>query len=276
MTLSCLPVSYFKSFLDGTKTVDSFVDEARDLGLDAIDLSVLYIEPENHHANARLRHRVENAGMFVNMISSYTDFTCPDADVRRKQAGKLTTVIEMAAALGARMVRVTAGQAHPGVTHDQGIAWAVEGLTGSLSFARKHRVKLVFENHARPGAWEHFDFTYPTEIFLSTVRATAGTELGVNFDTANTLAFGDDPLPVLEAVIKRVVSIHAAETSARGVFAPAVLGTGAVPFRDIFRLLHRHGYDGSISIEEASNTGHAGLATAVEFVRRVWSEETVA
>ena len=172
------------------------------------------------------------------------------------------------------MVRVTAGQAHPGVTREQGIAWAVEGLTGSLSFARERRVKLVFENHARPAAWEYFDFSYPTEIFLSIVQATSGTELGVNFDTANTLAFGDDPVPVLEAVIKRVVSIHAAETSARGVFAPTVLGTGAVPFKDIFGLLRRHGYDGSISIEEASNTGHAGLAAAVEFVRRVWSEET--
>ena len=273
MILSCLPVSYFAELRRGTRSIEEFADEARGLGLDAIDLSVLLLEHRSPGELEALRGRIEERGLFVNMISSYTDFTHPEAGARREQRKQLEAAVRMAAAIGGRMVRVTAGQAHPGVSREQGVDWAARGLTESLEYARDHGIRLVYENHSRPGVWEHYDFSHPTEIFLHLVEATAGSDLGVNFDTANTLVFGDDPLPVLEAVIERVVSIHAAETKARGRLEPTVLGTGTVPFREIFRLLHRHGFDGPVSIEEASNTGAAGLATAVEFVRRTWSEE---
>jgi sugar phosphate isomerase/epimerase len=273
MILSCLPVSYFAELRRGTRSIEDFADEAWRLGLEAIDLSVLLLEQRSQEQLTTLRSRIEGRGLFVNMISSYTDFTHPEADVRSSQGDVLQAAIRMAAALGGRLVRVTAGQAHRGVSREQGIAWAARGLTESLEYAREHGVRLVYENHSRPGVWERYDFSYPTEIFLELVEATEGSELGVNFDTANTLAYGDDPLPVLEAVLERVVSIHAADTKARGRLEPVLLGTGAVPFREIFRRLQRHGFDGPVSIEEASNTGAAGFAAAVEFVRRIWSEE---
>jgi sugar phosphate isomerase/epimerase len=141
-----------------------------------------------------------------------------------------------------------------------------------MEFARGHPVKLVYENHAKPGAWQHTDFSHPTDIFLEIVERTANISLGVNWDTANTIGYGDEPIPVLKRVLNRVVSVHAADTSARGELKHVLLGTGLVPFKEMFQILRDAGLDGWICIEEASFKGSAGVRTAADFVRRVWNE----
>lgn len=272
MILSCLPVSYFSDFLRGKRSLEDFAAEAHALGLQAVDLSIRLLSGRSAKALAGLRRSIEQRGLFVNMLTCYTDFTHPDAGERRRQAHLARKAIDAAAAVGARMVRLTAGQAHPGLPRSQGLAWAVSGLMEALPYAEAAGVLAVFENHARPGVWRRFDFCYPTDLFLAVVRKTEGSPLAVNFDTANTLAYGDEPLPVLRAVRARLACIHAADTRTRGRFAPTVIGQGAVPFRKLFSFLRASGYEGPMSIEEASGTGSEGLRRAVEFIRRTWNE----
>jgi len=273
MILSCLPVSYFAALLRGERSIEGFAAEARALGLEAIDLSILLLADRSPRQLAALKRAIERLGLFVNMLTCYPDFTHPDAAERARQAELARQAIDAAAGVGARMVRLTAGQAHPGLYREQGLARAVQGLLEALPYAEARGVRAVFENHARPGVWRNFDFCYPTDLFLEVVRQTEGSALSVNFDTANTLAYGDDPLPVLRAVRARLACIHAADTRARGSFAPTVIGQGAVPFRQLFAFLRESGYQGPVSIEEASGTGPEGLRRAAEFVRRAWNEE---
>jgi sugar phosphate isomerase/epimerase len=272
MILSCLPVSYFPDMLRGERSIEGFAAEARELGLEAIDLSILLLAGRSQQELAALRRAIERLGLFVNMLTCYPDFTHPDAGERQRQAQLARQAIDAAAAVGARMVRLTAGQAHPGLSRGQGLAWAVAGLLEALPYAEAAGVRAVFENHARPGVWRDFDFCYPTDLFLAVLRETEGSALSVNFDTANTLAYGDEPLPVLRAVRNRLACIHSADTRARGSFAPTVIGQGAVPFRQLFGFLRESGYEGPVSIEEASGTGPEGLRRAVEYVRRSWKE----
>ena len=56
--------------------------------------------------------------------------------------------------LGADLLRVTAGQAHPGVSRREGIEWTVNALAKAMEFARGYPVKLAYENHAKPRAWQ--------------------------------------------------------------------------------------------------------------------------
>jgi sugar phosphate isomerase/epimerase len=253
-------------------SVGQWAREAVDVGLDAIDLSILFIQGQEPSQLRALRQEIESAGTGVAMVTTYPDFTNPDAKARAREAALLEQHIAAAAALGAEMVRVTAGQAHPATGREEGVRWAVEGLTGALAVADQHGTNLVFENHSKPGVWDYADFAHPTDIFLSIVGATAGTALGINFDTANTLVAGDDPLPVLEQVMDRVVSIHAADTRTRGALEPSVIGEGLVPFAEIFELLKGAGFDEWICIEEASGTGRTGVQTAVDFVRQAWAD----
>jgi Sugar phosphate isomerases/epimerases len=272
MKLSLLPVSYFKSIMSGEVSVGQWARQAAEIGLDAIDLSIIFLKSRDPVYLSELRKEIEDAGMHVAVINTYPDLTHTDIDERRRQLSRLKTDIASAAQLGAEMVRVTAGQAHPGTGRMEGINWAVEGLTYAGETAREHGVRLVYENHSKPGVWEYPDFSHPTDIFLEVCKGIERTEIRILFDTANPLAYGDDPLPVLDKVIDRVSCVHVADIRERGALEPVLAGTGIVPLDTIFTKLKRAGYDGWLSIEEASGLGKNGVVDAVAFVRKAWRE----
>ena len=97
------------------------------------------------------------------------------------------------------------------------------------------------------------------------------TDVGINFDTANIIAYGADPIPVLKKVVDRVVTVHAADTSTKGALTPPVVGTGLVPFKEIFSILKASGFDNYICIEEWSNSGLEGIATSIANIRKLWA-----
>jgi sugar phosphate isomerase/epimerase len=270
MKLSCLPVSYYADFLAGRKTLGAWAAEAHALGLDAIDLSITLLVRRDAAFLDVIRKDIERCGITANMVATYPDFTHPDAAQRRWQSQQNQVDIESAAAIGARYVRVTAGQAHPETGKEEGIEWAIEGIEKSLEHAKRQGITLVYENHSKPGVWQYADFSQPTEIFLEIFRRTEGIDLGINFDTANPLVFGDDPLLILRKVLHRVRTIHAAENESIGSMKPTVVGKGIVPFASIFRVLKASGFSGWVSIEEASGTGSKGIKEAVDFVRAAW------
>ena len=272
MRLSCLPVSYFRDIIDARMSIKDWALEGARTGLDGIDLSVLFLKSRELEYLNKIRQEIEDAGIRVAMVTTYPDFTHPDGVVREQQLTGLQEDIIAASRLGADLLRVTAGQAHPSVGRREGIEWAVNGLVKATEFARGYPVKLAYENHAKPGAWQYTDFSHPTDVFLEIVERTADVSLGVNWDTANTIAYGDDPIPVLKRVLSRVISVHAADTSTRGELKHVLLGTGLVPFKEMFQILRGAGFDGWICMEEASFKGPAGVKAAADFVRRVWNE----
>jgi len=272
MRLSCLPVSFFDDIVEGRMSLGEWAQMAAEIGLDAIDLSIAFVPDRSQAAVRALRREIEASGMGVAMVTSYPDFTHPDPEQRERELLLEQEVVAVAAGLGAELVRVTAGQAHPETGRDEGISWAVEGLTRLVERTRGAGVTLVYENHAKPGVWDYTDFSQPPDIFLEIVRRTADVGLGVNFDTGNAASFADDPVALLDQVADRVVSVHAADTAAKGEQRPVLLGTGVTPFVPLFRRLKQAGWDGWICIEEVSFMGREGVEKATRFVRRAWSE----
>lgn len=270
MQLSCLPVSFFSEIISGRMSVAEWARMGAEIGLDAIDLSILFVPDRSPGALAKLRRSIETAGTQVAMITSYPDFTHPDPVQRERELELECEVVKVAAQLGARFVRVTAGQAHPQTGREDGIRWAVEGLRRLVERTHGSGVALVYENHAKPGAWQYTDFSQPPEIFLEIARQTADVGLGINFDTGNAAAFSDDPIALLEQVIERVVTVHASDTAVHGALQHVLLGTGITPYRDIFRRLRQAGWDGWICMEEASGKGRAGIEAAAHFIRKTW------
>lgn len=270
MKLSCLPVSFFTEIIAGRMRLGDWACLGAALGMDAIDLSILFLPDRSPQAVAAARAEIEAQGLGVAMVTSYPDFTHPNPERRRLELEAEVDVVETAARVGARMVRVTAGQAHPQVGREAGIEWAVEGLAALVERTRGSGVTLVYENHAKPGAWEYTDFSQPPDIFLEIARGTAEAGLGINFDTGNAAAFSDAPLALLEQVLDRVVSVHASDTAVHGALEHVLLGTGIAPFPQFFARLRRAGWDGWICLEEASYQGEAGVRAAVNFIRNAW------
>jgi sugar phosphate isomerase/epimerase len=155
---------------------------------------------------------------------------------------------------------------------DEGIRWAVDGLRQLAERTKGKGVHLVYENHAKPGAWQHTDFSQPPAVFLEILSRVDCPELGVNFDAGNATTFADDPLELLERVLPRLTSVHASDTSARGQLKHTLLGTGLVPYHKIFQRLKKASWDGWICMEEASYRGREGVILAADFIREAWAK----
>lgn len=272
MKLSCLPVSFFADITSGKMSVAEWARMGAELKLDAVDLSILFLPEHTLKTAATVRRQVESAGMHVAMLTTYPDFTNPDPLRRARELDQEIRAVRLAAALGAHLIRVTDGQAHPQTGRSEGIAWAVEGLTRLMEAAGDLGVNLVYENHAKPGAWTYTDFSQDPVIFLEILSRLNSPQMGVNFDTGNATAFAADPLVFLNQVIGRVVSIHASDTSEHGQLKHVLLGTGVTPFLELFRCLKSSGWDGWICMEEASNQGRSGVEAAANYIRHTWVE----
>jgi sugar phosphate isomerase/epimerase len=271
MKLSCLPVSFFNDITSGKMSVAEWARLGAELKLDAVDLSILFLPDRTLETATAVRRQVEAAGTHVTMLTSYPDFTHPDPAQRARELDQEVQAVRLAAALGARFIRVTAGQAHPETRIKEGITWAAHGLSCLVEAAGTLGVQLAYENHAKPGAWEYTDFSQPPEIFLEILSRVPSPLLGVNFDTGNATAFAPDPLAFLGQIVGRVVSVHASDTSSTGQLNHVLLGTGVTPFEALFGCLKSHGWDGWICMEEASNQGRWGVETAANYIRSVWA-----
>jgi len=270
--LSCVPATWFLDIAEGRLSIEQWIDFAASLGLDGLDFGQAWFRDRRPATIAALRRRMEDAGLRPCLLRCAPDFTHPDPRARAAALDEMRHMVDLARALGGAMIRVVAGQAHPGVGRAEGVAWVCDAVRALLPHAGSAGVTLAYENHTKASVWQYRDFSEEWPIFLEIVRATEATALRVNFDTGNPLVHDQDPLPLLEQVAHRLACVDANDSRTRGKFEFCVVGQGLVPFAAIFGFLKRTvGYDGWISVEEFSHTGEAGFREGVRFVRDAWA-----
>src|SRR5262249_5547309 len=98
---------------------------------------------------------IHAAGFVMPMLCCPPDFTHPDADFRKCEADRETELIRVARRLGGpgTVCRVLSGQRHPGVSREQGLGWAIQGIETVLPVAREHGVVLGLGNHEKYSVW---------------------------------------------------------------------------------------------------------------------------
>ncbi len=266
MKISCLPVSLFGDVQSGKMSLKEWAKSAKEIGYDGIDISLLMITGHTQTYIDQIRRDLREVGLPIVMATTYPDFTHPDPKQRRREFDYLMRDIAVCDALGVQYLRVLAGQAHAEVSTEAGIALAVEYLQQADACAQKYGVRLLYENHAKPGAWDRVDFSYPLDIFMKIFDALRDTSIGLNFDIGNIVAQRKDPLEVLDKVIDRVETVHISDMAEKGRFLPVEIGTGVCPIREVIEKLHSHGFDGWLCIEEASQHGLSGIAHAWNYV----------
>jgi sugar phosphate isomerase/epimerase len=259
--------------MSGQMSVKAYAQLCKSLELDAFDLGIILIKNHAPTTINSLKRDMVEAGIALAMITTYPDFTHPDPIQREREFEYLRHDIAVASALGAKFLRITAGQAHPEMPIPKGIDLVVDYFYKIAPIAEKFGVKLVYEDHSKPGAWDYIDFSNPPDIFLAIADQIKDTSIGINFDTANILVAGEDrTLEVLEKVIANVETVHVAETATFGKMDPVLLGTGIVPIAEVFSLLKSHGWDKWLCIEEWGNLGLEGVKKAVDYTRLTWDK----
>jgi sugar phosphate isomerase/epimerase len=132
---------------------------------------------------------------------------------------ELRAWIEMASALGARIVRcVAAGPALRNASAQPRFVSTVRALRRAAAHARAHGVTLVLENHGDVAVRE----------LCELLDAVPG--LGVCLDTANALRVGDDPVALARRVAGRVAMVHLKDVEAPAAGLDPLVGPSSVAY----------------------------------------------
>ena len=269
MKLSIVPVSLFSKMVTGEITIAEWAAYAQKLGTDGFDISIMFFP--NHTATAinRIKQELKDKNVTIRptMVCCYPDFTNPDKTERGRQVDYLKRDLALVSDFGFQFMRITAGQNHPGLSIQEGAKYCTDCFAEVAGTAEKYGVKLVFENHSKPGAWPLIDFSFNPEAFIAVYERMKDLPIGINFDTANAVACGADPIALLEKVIDKVWTVHMNDTSTVGKWSPISIGKGLVDYGAVFGVLDRHEFDGWVCVEEASGNGWKGIDDAIAVAR---------
>jgi sugar phosphate isomerase/epimerase len=269
---SCLPVSLFKDIIAGKSTVEDWAKAAKDMGLDAVDISILFVRERTPRGIQQIRDQLSRGGLPLKMITCYPDFTQPDDRLREYELTHALSDIAVCAALGGQYLRITAGQVYDNVDESKTMQNVVACFEACVEKANRFGVELLLENHAKPGAWERPDFDFHTGRFLKLVELTGHLPIGINFDTANTYALGDDVSALFEKVYPRIRSIHVNDIRDTSKLEFVGIGDGGAPIKDVFTLAKEHNFSGLLSIEEAGHEGYDGIKRSFERSKKLWAD----
>ena len=222
---------------------------ARSLGYDGIelravggDLDLLGRYEFKPDALATTRQRLVEQNISVCCVDSSCTFDSADADERSKQVELAVRHSELAAALGAPLIRVFPDKVQEGST--------LEHTRNNIA-ACLRKVAERAPPQVRVGLETHGDFARGAAT-AEIVRLAAHPNVAVIWDVANSLAAGDSIENAAEAVSHYLAHVHLRD--ARAVpgserWLPVLAGHGQVSFAAAVAALQSLNYDGYISFE---------------------------
>lgn len=259
--ISCLPVSLYPDFYAGKITIPQWSEKAAKLGLDCVDINALFIREKTIPEIAQIRQQL---CVPVLMVSAYSDFTHPDDAARREILQTALEDMERAKAIGAKYIRLTAGQAYPDQPDEAVCNRVYDCFAVCARKAEDLGITILLENHSKPGAWQYPDYNFDLERFLLLWQRLKKLPISVNFDTANGWALQDWG-KILSAVSGRIATVHINDLSCVKPLIFCMAGAGTVPVDTMLDAIYATGFRGDICLEEAAFLGWEGLEKAVAY-----------
>jgi len=259
--ISCLPVSLYKEFFAGTRTIPQWSGQAAKLGLDCIDINALFIRDMDIAQIAAIRKELT---VPVLMVSAYSDFTLPDDAARQDALQTALADMERAHAIGAKYIRLTAGQAYPDEDHETMCQRVYDCFAVCCEKAQQLGLTILLENHSKPGAWQYIDYNFNLQHFLMLWDKLKCLPISINFDTANAYALTDWKA-ILQAVAGRIATVHINDLASIEPLQFCLAGDGIVPMEQILDAVYETGFQGDICLEEAAFLGWDGIEKATAY-----------
>ena len=259
--ISCLPVSLYPEFFSGERTIPQWSRQAQALGLDSVDINALFLREKSEEEIAQIRKELT---IPVLMVSAYSDFTLPCPEQRAEALETALADIRRASAIGAKYIRLTAGQAYPDQPDDEMCTRVYDCFAVCAEEAKRCGVEILLENHSKPGAWQYIDYNFNMEHFLQLWERLRSLPIHINFDTANAYALKDWKR-ILNAVAGRIATVHINDLASVEPLAFCLAGDGIVPMEEILNAVYATGFRGDICLEEAAFQGWDGIERAVAY-----------
>ena len=170
----------FRDVLDLKKpkiTLFDFIDMAADWPVEAVELTSYYFVETTDAYLDKLRAAATKRKLAISGVPVGNNFCLRDDAKRNAEIVKVKEWTERAAKLGAKTVRIFAGNLEKGDTLEAAQKRVVVAMNECCEVAAKHGVLLALENHG--------GITATPEQLLALVKPVSSPALGVNIDTGN-------------------------------------------------------------------------------------------
>jgi sugar phosphate isomerase/epimerase len=132
--------------------LEQVIDFCAALGFDAVDPTGYYLPgypmpPADAYLYA-IKRQVFRSGLDISGTGVRNDFTVPDAAKREADVEHVKRWVEVAAKLGAPVLRVFDGRAEAkGPSREEMTDWVVECLRACAAHGERHGVTIAYQNH---------------------------------------------------------------------------------------------------------------------------------
>ena len=218
-------------------TLFDLLDYCAEQGFDAVDATGYYFPgypsvPDDSYVYD-LKRRAFRLGLSISGTGVRNDFASPDKDKRSADVQHVKEWVEVAARLGAPVVRVFSGSEPKEHAWDQVAEWMVEDLRECAEYGRRCGVIIGVQNH--------WDFLKTAEQVNTLVEMVDSEWLGTVVDTGS---FRDaDPYQEIEAAAPHAVTWQVKEHVDGREFKVRL------DLKELVRIVREAGYRGFLPIE---------------------------
>jgi sugar phosphate isomerase/epimerase len=194
----------------------------------------------------RVKRACEEAGVRLSGLSSHTPLCRPEISLEY-----LKQAIRFAAECGAPVVNTDEGPKQPWTTAEEDHVLMRYVLKEAAAVAEARGILLGIEPHQQ--------YSRTPQGLERIVNLVESPAIGVNFDTGNSYLAGEDPIAWLEAVLPRLVHLHAKDISVQqsaeergkvtGTPVGCACGEGVVDWRAVIALCRKAPRDIVLSVE---------------------------
>ena len=272
MKLCLLSLSFKRAFAAGEMDVWSFLDVARDLGFDGVDLHALGLPSDDHRVLDEVARACLDRGLSIPCVSIGNTYA-GSAEALHAQIAMTHRWIRAAARLKAPQVRVFAGTPEPG---DEAAAWTrcVVALRQSAAFGAELGVRVSLQNH------NHLQIARTGEDVERLLRDVAHSNLGHVLDSGQyggspgASGYADDPDRAAYDYLASIEQTAPFATHVRAKIYEMRQGREtSLDYERIFQALRNVAYNGWVSlVYEGRGDEHADIAAAVPMLRRYIAE----
>jgi sugar phosphate isomerase/epimerase len=195
----------------------------------------------------QIRDLCAAAGVKISGLSSHSDLLNPEWGVLYARRG-----IRYARALGVNIVQITEDMYPPKWMSEQD-AYAI------MKINLRSIAETCEENGVYLGVEQHGPYTAKVKSLTRILELVDSPWIRVNYDCGNTFLSGEDPYAMLEAVIDKVVHVHAKDISRKqadsergkvtGTAVGCACGDGEIDWHRIVKRLKQAGFKGVLSVE---------------------------
>ena len=188
--------SFNRPLMAGAMNLHQVIDFCAQHGIDGVDLTGYYFPgypktPSDEFLYSLKREAFEN-GVTISGTGVRNDFALADASSRRGHVLLVKDWVDVAAKLGADVVRVFSGRERPkGYTFDQVLEWMIPDFQECAAYGQKHGVII--------GLQHHDDFLKTAEETIRVVKAVNSQWFSVVLDVGSLRQ--SDPYEEIEKLL---------------------------------------------------------------------------